>query len=104
MALLQHPKISLPSTFKPVVGQRIEVSIDRAVVAEEIGELVQRRQGAGLIIDYGNPFPPVNTLRACKKHCFEDILCEPGELDITSDVDFDNLRTVLSSSECKQVF
>ena len=68
LALERHPKIGLPSSFTPEVGQRIEVSLDRAVVAEEIASVVNTRQGAGLIIDYGTLYPPINTLRVRISH------------------------------------
>lgn len=86
------------ATFVPKVGQKIEVSLDRALHAEIIANFIHRRNGAALIIDYGNNHPASNTLRACKKHKFEDILCEPGLLDITSDVDFQSLRSVFEKS------
>lgn len=61
--LYSHPKIALPASYSAEVGERIEVSIDRAAVAEQIGKILQKRKGASLIIDYGNDYIPKNTLR-----------------------------------------
>lgn len=88
----------MPVTYIPKVGDRIEISFDRLAVAQKLGMMLSTRKGAGLIIDYGQNYTPTNTLRAIKNHKFEDVFCDPGELDVTSDVDFASLKRITAGT------
>lgn len=44
--------------------------------------------GAALFIDYGENYTQSDTLRAFKQHRQVHFLEEPGQVDLTADVDF----------------
>ena len=45
-------------------------------------------QGCILIIDYGGKYGTVDTLQGVHKNKYCNVLSKPGEVDITSQVDF----------------
>lgn len=47
--------------------------------------------GAALLVDYGSSSPYVWSLRGIQKHAFVNPLLEPGEVDLSCDVDFASL-------------
>ena len=57
------------------------------------------RVGSALFIDYGNNFAAKSSLRGIKNHKFVSYLQEPGQIDITADVDFHSLRKVVENSK-----
>ncbi|KAI9594351.1 S-adenosyl-L-methionine-dependent methyltransferase [Syncephalis fuscata] len=61
------------------IGSRIEVSPDE-------------REGLALLVDYGNDFNKPNTLRGIRHHQFYDPLSQPGDTDLSVDVDFSWVR------------
>lgn len=74
------------------VGQVVEFSPASSVLASELSERVGGQGGAALIIDYGNDYAPSATVRGIKQHEFISFLEEPGDVDVTADVDFRGLR------------
>ncbi|KAI8056747.1 midA-like protein [Syncephalis plumigaleata] len=74
------------------VGSRIEVSSEGWQLATNLARTVTERQGQALIIDYGNDFNKPNSLRGIRNHKFYDPLSQPGETDLSVDVDFSQLR------------
>ena len=56
-----------------------------------------------MFIDYGNNYAPQNSIRGIKNHKFVSYLQEPGEVDITADVDFLALRKVVENSKSEVV-
>jgi NADH dehydrogenase [ubiquinone] 1 alpha subcomplex assembly factor 7 len=56
--------------------------------------------GAMLVIDYGGHDIIGDTLQAMRAHDFADALSEPGEMDLTSHVDFFLLANAASSVGC----
>lgn len=51
---------------------------------------------AALIIDYGYDHSPGNSLRGIKDHKFVHPLTEPGDVDLSVDVDFSAIRQAAS--------
>ncbi|KAJ7639431.1 S-adenosyl-L-methionine-dependent methyltransferase [Roridomyces roridus] len=85
------------SRFKDMpVGSRIEVSPIAFKTMHAIGELIQGNSteslGCGLVVDYGADRAFDQSFRAFKKHEIADIFHEPGECDLTVNVDFAYLR------------
>lgn len=84
-------------------GERGEIRMEDFKFMKEIGGKLKK--GGILTIDYGSEKPGPNTYRAFKNHkVFEDILSEPGERDITADVNFDILRRAGEEEGLEEVF
>ncbi|KAM9894362.1 hypothetical protein OXX79_008760 [Metschnikowia pulcherrima] len=91
------PRMS-PRFAKLPVGSRIEICADAELYMRRIMELVNNNgkgQGAALIIDYGPAAEiPSNSLRGIYKHKFVSPFFRPGEVDLSIDVDFGNLKSL----------
>jgi NADH dehydrogenase [ubiquinone] 1 alpha subcomplex assembly factor 7 len=72
-------------------GSRVELSTDALSVMSEISQKIHTR-GAMLIIDYGTSTIPVDTLRGIKHHKVLSPFMDPGNVDISADVDFTGLK------------
>ena len=73
-------------------GSIREDSPERESVAREIAVQLDSRGGVALIIDYGHVHSGVgDTMQAVRGHHFANVLCDPGEQDLTSHVDFEAL-------------
>lgn len=85
-------------------GTRIEICPDAELYLTRICELVNSYKdgktgaGGGLIIDYGlsNEIPS-NSLRGIHKHKFVSPFFNPGNVDLSIDVDFENLRLMAAN-------
>ena len=70
-------------------GETVESSPARDAAVQALAERLVRQGGAALIIDYGHErTAPGDTLQAVKGHRFAAVLHTPGEQDLTSHVDF----------------
>lgn len=82
------------------VDSRIEICADAEFYTKKICELVgdeQKNAGGALIIDYGLADEiPLNSVRGIYKHKIVSPFYKPGDVDLSIDVDFDNLK-ILSS-------
>lgn len=94
------PALSLRYRDLPV-GLRIEICADAELYLLQICKLVKAYKeegsgaGAALIIDYGpSDETPSNSLRGIYKHKFVSPFYKPGEVDLSIDVDFSNLKAV----------
>ncbi|ODV58041.1 DUF185-domain-containing protein [Ascoidea rubescens DSM 1968] len=78
------------------IGSRVEVSIESIDHVKKISQFINYK-GAALIIDYG-PLDtcPINTLRGIKSHKLLSPFYKPGEVDLSADVDFQNLKQVVA--------
>ncbi|KAI5962653.1 uncharacterized protein KGF55_003729 [Candida pseudojiufengensis] len=88
------PKIS--NRYKDLpIGSRIEICTEAELYIMKIAQLVGEKSGAALIIDYGvvNEIPE-NSLRGIYKHQFVSPFYKPGEVDLSIDVDFSNLKSL----------
>jgi NADH dehydrogenase [ubiquinone] 1 alpha subcomplex assembly factor 7 len=86
------------------LGDVYEVQEGALAIAGEIAARIAARGGAALIIDYGPSQPGLgDTLQAVKAHAFADPLAEPGETDLTCQVDFAALAQAAQEQEA-QIF
>lgn len=70
-------------------GAIIESPIMGAGIAYALAHRIAKQGGAAIIIDYGYEGPALgDTLQAVKAHQFADPFTDPGELDLTTHVDF----------------
>lgn len=80
------------------LGTRIEVCADAEFYVKKIIDLIgnnTQSSGAALIVDYGlaNEVPQ-NSLRGIYKHKFVSPFFKPGDVDLSIDVDFENLKQI----------
>lgn len=73
---------------KLTAGDEIEISPLALSTIEYVSKRIVTSRGAVLLIDYGEEFTQGDSLRAFKKHSQASIYSEPGNADITADVDF----------------
>jgi len=73
-------------------GDCIEVSAVSAALTQSISKRLTFEGGAALIIDYGDNFVSQDSLRGIKEHAFVHPLQEPGEIDLSADVNFSLLK------------
>jgi len=82
---------SFVSPFSTV--SECEVCPDSGVVMETISENIVKHGGLGLIVDYGENSSDRHSIRGFKDHELkDDILNNPGTMDITANVDFGFLK------------
>jgi SAM-dependent MidA family methyltransferase len=73
-------------------GQVFEVGLAAASTMAQLAARICREGGALLVIDYGYEAPKFSvTLQAVRSHRFADPLRDPGEVDLTTHVDFSAL-------------
>ncbi len=77
-------------------GEVLEHSEAQAAFAGRLAELVRRRPGVALLIDYGRAeLETGDTLQALKRHQKVDPLACPGEADLTQWADFHAIKAVI---------
>ncbi|CAF0937151.1 unnamed protein product [Adineta ricciae] len=81
--------------------QHVEISPERSVMMQGICKHLSTHGGSALIGDYGHWGEKEDTLRGFRKHEVVDALSDPGNIDITADVDFEELA--LSGSQIANV-
>ncbi|VDL60584.1 unnamed protein product [Hymenolepis diminuta] len=78
----------------------VEICPDGGAVVQKIASRIATDGGSALIVDYGHVGERGDTLRAFKNHELHDPLKDPGQADITADVDFAFLkRSVEAANE-----
>lgn len=86
-----------PNPF--AVDGTFEDSAARSGVAFTLGHLIKENGGAGLVFDYGHRKSAMgDTLQAVKGHAPCSILATPGQADLTSHVDFEDLTRAFQSA------
>jgi NADH dehydrogenase [ubiquinone] 1 alpha subcomplex assembly factor 7 len=92
--------------LKKSPGTIIEISLESLSITEEISRRIGTpRSGGALIMDYG-PLDtiPVNSLRGIRRHRTVSPFANPGEVDLSADVDFHALaERALVASEGVEV-
>ncbi len=74
-------------------GAMLEVGLVAQGLASGLAARIVRDGGAALIVDYGYAEPAfAETLQAVRRHGFADPLAEPGDADLSAQVDFGGLR------------
>jgi Uncharacterized conserved protein len=87
--LLPSPQAAIPE------GTIFELAPARQAVMQTLCERLKRSNGTALIIDYGSLVTGFgDTLQAVRNHDFDPPLANPGEADLTSHVDFEDLAKV----------
>ena len=74
----------------------VELSPRSAAIVREICSRIVESGGGALIADYGHNGEKSNTFRAFKNHKLCDPLEDPGNSDLTADVDFNYLKNSCS--------
>ncbi|EPT01632.1 hypothetical protein FOMPIDRAFT_1119884 [Fomitopsis schrenkii] len=84
-------------------GSTLEISPAAFKIARKVGELVYDAAGEGsgsagsaLVVDYGAEKAFGNSFRAFKDHKIVDVFHQPGECDLTVNVDFAYLKEALA--------
>lgn len=81
------------------VDTRIEICPDAELFLAKILQLIKGDTGSVLIIDYGLASGiPENSLRGIYQHKFVSPFIKPGEVDLSVDVDFENLKLLLTKN------
>lgn len=94
---------AIPKTNKrydslPVTSQ-VEISPESHTYIYDMGSLIKSSDiGAGLVIDYGTTTIPTNSLRGIKNHKFINPLSNVGTVDLSIDVDFGSLSSILNEN------
>ncbi len=77
------------------VGSVVELSPAREALMEDLAHRLGAQGGLALVIDYGEAEPtPGSTLQAVHRHQKVDPLTRPGEVDLSSRVDFGALARI----------
>lgn len=85
-----------------VIGAEYELSPLSHTMTHNLSAHISRHGGAALIVDYGYGFPPGHgTFQATNRHRFEDVLADPGNVDLTAYVDFSMLKRVAERYDVK---
>ena len=105
------PGPTMATAFVNLVEGKKDVGSIREVCAmgigyvEKIGEILNNRKGGSLIIDYGNDYPMGFTLQGIYQHRFtETPLEKPGEVDLSTFVDFSSLRKAVEKFKNVKVY
>ncbi|CAK7904816.1 hypothetical protein CAAN3_07S05292 [[Candida] anglica] len=87
------------------VGTRVEICPDAQLYISKMADLVKDKTGAVLVMDYGiSEGVPDNTLRGIYKHKFVSPFYSPGDVDLSIDVDFENLKILGEGNGERKVF
>ncbi|MGL4405957.1 MAG: class I SAM-dependent methyltransferase, partial [Notoacmeibacter sp.] len=81
-----------PAARQAPEGAIFEVAPARTAIAGDLARRLAQQTGTGLLIDYGHLQSGFgDTLQAMRHHRFVPVLEAPGEVDLTSHVDFEPL-------------
>ncbi len=91
---------SVPAALRgSAVGSVVETAPASATIMQRCAFRLARYGGAMLAIDYGYRGPAAgDTLQAVKAHEFADPFADPGEVDLTTHVDFTALADAAQSA------
>lgn len=80
------------------IGMGVEKCAEGLAVCQNISDRLLKNSGAAIFIDYGYEFTHGWSIRGIKNHEFVSIYREPGEVDLSTNVDFAALtRAALKS-------
>jgi SAM-dependent MidA family methyltransferase len=83
-------------------GSVVEIAPVRVGIVEELSRRLKAQGGTGLLIDYGHTQSSFgDTLQAMRAHGFAPVLETPGEVDLTSHVDFEALQKTALAAGCE---
>ncbi|BFZ07685.1 hypothetical protein BsWGS_10723 [Bradybaena similaris] len=76
-----------------------EVCPSAGLIVQEICQRIKQHGGFSLLADYGHTGEKGGTFRAFKNHNLHDPLVDPGTADLTADVDFSYLKSMVSADD-----
>jgi NADH dehydrogenase [ubiquinone] 1 alpha subcomplex assembly factor 7 len=80
----------------------LEYAPERAALAAAIGQRLSSMDGAALLVDYGHASGRIgDSLQALKAGVAADPICDPGMADITSHVDFEQIKRATEVAGCR---
>ena len=88
------PRESVFSDFN--IGDTLEYSEQTISIFSNICNHLIQWDGVLLVVDYGNISGVGDTLQAIKKHKFKSVLEKPGQIDLSSHVNFRLLKEIAS--------
>ena len=91
-----------PETRK--LGTSLEVCPLALQIVQQVAERVARTGGAALFVDYGEDHAQGDSLRGLKRHALVHALAEPGEVDLSTDVDFAAVKEAVARVEGVRAF
>jgi len=74
----------------------MEVNLEGIKILNDITDRLEANGGIGLLVDYGHQGTKGDTFRSFKNHKIHDPLLNPGEADLTADVDFSHIIKLFS--------
>ena len=80
------------------VDDIIQISPDTVDISYIIGSRIKEFGGAGLVIDYGLDKIRSDRLRGIKDHKFVSIFKDPGQVDVSTDVEFDAIKLAVEKA------
>lgn len=86
-----------PHESSPALGSRLEVCPAGCALVQDIAQRVGAHGGGALIVDYGKDRASADSLRGIRDHEFVSPLTNPGNVDLSADVDFASLRAAVES-------
>eukprot|EP01083_Nonionella_stella_P024932 68657_1 len=90
--------------IKPSIGQQFSICSEGNEIANHISKWIKQYGGAGFIIDYGSDNIPAWTVQGIKQHKPANILSRPGEVDMSSHVNFNALKSAIESEDGVKAF
>lgn len=78
------------------IGSVIEVSPEAILFVQELARIVDKQGGGALVIDYGQEGSH-DSIRAFARHEQVHFLSQPGQVDVTADVDFAAIKHSVNS-------
>lgn len=80
-----------------ILGSKAEICPDAHSYMYGMADVIKSGEiGAGLVIDYGKMTIPIETLRGIQNQKFVDPMSNPGDVDLSADVDFGDLSSPLT--------
>lgn len=103
------PNYIVAASNSTPVTDWLEYSAATASIMQALCLHLSRHGGAGVIIDYGYAAPNQlalagDSLQAVRRHQFADSLSQPGEVDLTTHVNFGLLQQVAQQCGCRTHF
>lgn len=96
MSRNETPISKLYSSIRPNEERdHVEISPESDLILSHIAERLESYGGFGLIMDYGHSGNKGDTFRAFKEHKLHDPLVNPGTADLTADVNFSDVKSIL---------
>lgn len=85
--------------IEPRLGDQVEVSLEQKGFIQDVSNIILNQGGSAVFLDYGSVhLVPSDTVQAVKNHRCVDVLERPGEVDITSHIQFAEIARIAMES------